>query len=68
MTGRYLEAFLEGKKDLVPWGCPCTRTEGGAHTGTGSPMDSCDVGVPSGVNIANRRFIVDEATPPNTQR
>jgi hypothetical protein len=23
-------------------------------------MDSCDVGVPSGVNIANRRFVVDE--------
>jgi hypothetical protein len=22
-------------------------------------MDSCDVGVPSGVNIANRRFVVD---------
>jgi hypothetical protein len=56
----YLDAFLEGKKDLVPWGYPCNRTEGGAHTGNGSPMDSCDVGVPSGVNIANRRFIVDE--------
>ena len=56
----YLDAFLEGKKDQVPWGYPCTRTEGGAHTGNGSPMDSCDVGVPSGVNIANRRFIVDE--------
>jgi len=56
----YLDAFLEGKKDLVPWGYPCTRTEGGAHTGNGSPMDSCDVGVPSGVNIANRRFVVDE--------
>jgi hypothetical protein len=55
----YLDAFLEGKKDLVPWGYPCNRTEGGMHTGTGSPMDSCDVGVPSGVNIANRRFIVD---------
>jgi hypothetical protein len=55
----YLDAFLEGKKDLVPWGYPCTRTEGGAHTGNGSPMDSCDVGVPSGVNISNRRFIVD---------
>jgi hypothetical protein len=55
----YLDAFLEGKKDLVPWGYPCNRTEGGAHTGSGSPMDSCDVGVPSGVNIANRRFIVD---------
>jgi hypothetical protein len=56
----YLDAFLEGKKDLVPWGYPCNRTEGGAHTGNGSPMDSCDVGVPSGVNIANRRFVVDE--------
>ena len=56
----YLDAFLEGKKDLVPWGYPCQRTEGGAHIGNGSPMDSCDVGVPSGVNIANRRFIVDE--------
>jgi hypothetical protein len=55
----YLDAFLEGKKDLVPWGYPCNRTEGGAHTGNGSPMDSCDVGVPSGVNIANRRFVVD---------
>ena len=58
----YLDAFLEGKKDLVPWGYPCNRTEGGAHTGRGIPTDSCDVGVPSGVNIANRRFIVDETT------
>lgn len=56
----YLDAFLEGRKDLVPWGYPCNRTEGGAHTGTGAPTDSCDVGVPSGVNISNRRFIVDE--------
>ncbi len=55
----YLDAFLEQKKDLVPWGYPCNRTEGGAHTGNGSPGDSCDVGVPSGVNIANRRFVVD---------
>lgn len=56
----YLDAFLEGQKDLVPWGYPCVRTEGGMYTGKGSPTDSCDVGVPSGVNIANRRFIVDE--------
>jgi hypothetical protein len=55
----YLDAFLEGKKDLVPWGYPCQRIEGGMYTGKGDPMDSCDVGVPSGVNIANRRFIVD---------
>jgi hypothetical protein len=56
----YLDAFLEGKKDLVPWGYPCNRTEGGMRTGKGAPDDSCDVGVPSGVNIANRHFVVDE--------
>ena len=56
----YLDAFLEGKTDLVPWGLPCNRTEGGAHTGRGAADDSCQVGVPSGVNIANRRFVVDE--------
>jgi len=57
----YLDAFLEQKKDLVPWGYPCNRTEGGSmHTGRGAADDSCDVGVPSGVNISNRRFVVDE--------
>jgi hypothetical protein len=58
----YLDAFLEGNKDGVPWGYPCNRTEGGMHTGNGSPTDSCDVGVPSGVNISNRRFVVDPTT------
>jgi len=56
----YLDAFLEQKIDQVPWGFPCVRIEGGAYTGKGSPDDSCEVGVPSGVNIANRRFVVDE--------
>src|SRR6202167_1988694 len=56
----YLDAFLEGKMDLVPWGFPCNRTEGGMHTGRGTADDSCQVGVPSGVNIANRHFVVDE--------
>jgi hypothetical protein len=55
----YLDAFLEGKVDLVPWGYPCNRTEGGMHTGRGVPEDTCQVGVPSGVNISNRRFVVD---------
>lgn len=59
-AGAYLDAFLEQKKDLVPWGYPCVRVEGGAYTGKGTDKDSCDVGVPSGVNIANRRFVVDE--------
>jgi len=56
----YLDAFLEKKIDHVPWGFPCVRIEGGAYTGKGSPSDSCEVGVPGGVNIVNRRFIVDE--------
>jgi len=56
----YLDAFLEQKIDLVPWGFPCVRTEGGMYTGKGLPTDSCEVGVPGGVNIANRRFVVDE--------
>jgi hypothetical protein len=30
------------------------------RTGKGTPEDSCDVGVPSGVNIVNRHFVVDE--------
>ncbi len=61
----YLDAFLEGKIDLVPWGFPCVRVEGGAYTGKDgkeSPNDSCEVGVPAGVNITNRRFVVDEVT------
>ncbi|MEO6080011.1 MAG: hypothetical protein ABIQ86_09565 [Steroidobacteraceae bacterium] len=61
----YLDAFLEAKIDAVPWGYPCVRIEGGMYTGSrdGSPtrLDaSCSAGVPSGVNIANRRFVVDE--------
>ena len=57
----YLDAFLEGKKDLVPWGHPCNRTEGGrGRTGGGAPDDACDPGLPSGVNISNRRYVVDE--------
>ena len=33
----YLDAFLEKKLDLVPWGEPCNRTEGGIRTGKGLP-------------------------------
>jgi hypothetical protein len=58
----YLDAFLEQKMDLVPWGYPCVRIEGGMHTGKGTPADSCADGVPTGVNIANRHFVVDEVT------
>src|SRR5262245_37902577 len=43
----------------VPWGTPCNRLEGGMRTGRGLPDDSCNVGVPSGMKLTNRRFISD---------
>ena len=58
----YLDAFLEAKIDHVPWGYPCVRVEGGAYTGRGRADDSCEAGVPAGVNIANRRFVADTVT------
>jgi len=56
----YLDAFLDDRRDIVPWGYPCVRIEGGAYTGKGVPEDSCEIGVPSGANIVNRRYVVDE--------
>jgi hypothetical protein len=60
----YLDAFIDGNLSIVPWGFPCVRIEGGAYTAMGgeTPTSSCEVGVPSGVNIVNRRFVVDETT------
>jgi hypothetical protein len=55
----YLDVFNDNSTP-VPWGTPCNRLEGGAHSGTGSPTDSCNVGVPTGMLILERRFIVDE--------
>ena len=37
-AGAYLDAFLEQKKDLVPWGYPCVRIEGGMYTAKERPM------------------------------
>lgn len=44
----------------VPWGTPCNRLEGGnVRTGKGTPEDSCNSGVPTGMPITERRFVVD---------
>lgn len=43
----YADLFND-KSVTVPWGQPCARLEGGAYTGSGSPDDRCDVGVPDG--------------------
>ncbi|KAL1901819.1 hypothetical protein Sste5346_001522 [Sporothrix stenoceras] len=55
----YLDLF-NNKSVVVPWGTPCDRLEGSWYTGNGSQSDSCNVGVPSGVVITNRRYIIDE--------
>ena len=43
----------------VPWGTPCNRLEGGMRSGKGTAEDTCNSGVPSGMKITNRRFVVD---------
>ena len=60
----YLDYFND-KTVVVPWGSPCERLEGGLYTGKGAPGvslpdDSCNVGVPSGVKLIDRSYVVDE--------
>ncbi|KAI0403967.1 hypothetical protein F4802DRAFT_569229, partial [Xylaria palmicola] len=55
----YADLFND-KSVKVPWGSPCARLEGGSYTGSGSANDRCDVGVPNGVALKNRRYIIDE--------
>jgi hypothetical protein len=54
----YLDLF-SNPDTAVPWGTPCARLEGGIYTGRGQPDDSCAVGVPSGVEMAERDYVVD---------
>ena len=54
----YFDVF-DDNSVKVPWGTPCNRLEGGIRTGRGQPEDSCNVGVPSGMKLTNRRFIAD---------
>jgi hypothetical protein len=37
-SNAYLDGFLEGKVDLVPWGFPCNRSEGGCILARGLRM------------------------------
>jgi hypothetical protein len=55
----YCDIF-SNKSVKVPWGQPCARLEGGMYTGKGQASDKCDVGIPSGVNLVNRQYVIDE--------
>lgn len=54
----YLNLFKD-KSVQVPWGTPCARLEGSAYTGKGQPTDSCNVGVPENIDMADRRYVID---------
>jgi hypothetical protein len=54
----YLNLFKD-KSVQVPWGTPCTRLEGSVYTGKGEATDSCDVGVPDNIEMADRRYVID---------
>jgi len=49
----YLDLF-NNKSVVVPWSENCERVEGGQH------FSPCNVGVPSGVALVNRRYVIDE--------
>jgi len=55
----YLDKFAD-KTVEVPWGKPCARLEGGAYIGGNGPDDTCDIGVPEGVPMVERQYVVDE--------
>jgi hypothetical protein len=55
----YLDLF-NNPNVTVPWGTPCVRLEGGLY-GDPGPNGSCNVGVPLGVPLTNRRYVIDEA-------
>jgi hypothetical protein len=50
----YLDDFMNGTV-AVPWGTPCARLEGGMYIN-----GSCNVGVPTGIPMLNRRYVIDE--------
>jgi len=58
VANTYLDLFND-KSVVVPWGTPCARLEGGIYTGKGKPDDSCNVGVPDGVKLIDREYVVD---------
>jgi len=54
----YLDLFKGGPGSVsVPWAENCRRLEGGLYT---APGDTCNSGVPSGVNLVDRRYVIDE--------
>lgn len=58
VANAYLDRFSD-KSVTVPFNVPCNRLEGGMYTGKGQADDSCDIGFPEGVAMAERSYLVD---------
>ncbi|KAF1974208.1 hypothetical protein BU23DRAFT_567716 [Bimuria novae-zelandiae CBS 107.79] len=57
-TDAYLDVF-SNPNVTVPWGTPCVRLEGGLY-GDPGVNGTCAGGVPTGVPMKRRRYVVDE--------
>jgi hypothetical protein len=56
----YFDRFANASA-IVPWGVPCARLEGGAYTGSRNLTgNTCDLGLPSTVQVVDRRYVVDD--------
>ncbi|WP_343807196.1 hypothetical protein [Alteraurantiacibacter aestuarii] len=56
----YLDRFNDTSVE-VPWGPDCARLEGGMTTPRDAPGSTCDLGIPEGIQLVDRDYIVDEA-------
>lgn len=52
---------FSNKDTMVPWGTPCYRLEGGkgCTPAADKASQSCNVGVPDGINFKNTHWVVD---------
>ncbi len=58
------DAYLDRFNDTtvaVPWGPDCARLEGGMTTPRSESGSTCDLGIPEGILLVERDYIVDEA-------
>ena len=55
----YLNRFADTSVE-VPWAEQCARLEGGLYTARDDDPMTCDVGIPEGIQLVERDYIVDE--------
>lgn len=59
VANAYLDRFNDTSVE-VPWADECARLEGGLYTARADDPMTCDVGIPQGIQLVERDYIVDE--------